>query len=105
MGTSYAVYGYKDVTEEFGKMRDVYYACEAAGLDIPEEVEKFFNENFDGAYPSDVEDEHKSGLEVDLTYAKPSLVKEFRIQNGTAYEVDLQEIDPKIKRIRFTVTC
>jgi len=87
------VYGIVPPDEKWKKMKAVWDACEAAGTDPPDDVEKFFN----GESPDEM------GVLISLdSYKKfhPSL-KEYSAEMQNGYEVDLTKLPPEVKIIRF----
>ena len=94
MGMSTHVVGFIPPDEKFKKMLKAYRACEAAGVAIPSDVEKFFNE----------ETPDEAGVRISLTYNKKykDAVKEYNDGDAMGYEVDLTKLPKDIKVIRFT---
>ena len=75
MGMSTNVIGFREPDETWRKMKEVYDACKIANVDIPNEVDNFFN----GEPPSDV------GVEVDIDiicepYAPHEVAEGFKIE-------------------------
>ena len=71
-------------------MKAVYKACEAAGTEVPREVDSFFGWEAPGDRP---------GIEVDVEKLKA--VSEYRDDMREGYEVDLTKLPPDIKFLRF----
>ena len=81
MSMSTHVMGFIPPDEKFKKMLEAYHACEAAGVAIPSDVEKFFND--------EMPDE--AGVRISLDYDKKykDAVKECRQRRyAMGYEVD-----------------
>lgn len=91
MGTS--VDGFIPPDAKFQKMLAAYRACEKAGVEIPAEVEKFFN----GERPDE------AGVRLNLSYDKKfkDACYEYHDDACQGYEVDLRKLPGDIKIIRF----
>lgn len=59
MGMDVYAVGVKAPTEEYKKKVEAYQACEAAGLEIPSELEKYFN----------FQEPPEEGMEIDIDEA------------------------------------
>ena len=71
-------------------MKAVWDSCKAADIEIPENVEKFF----------DWEEPDDAGVEVDLEKL-PECCTEWKAEMREGFEVDIASIPPHIKKIRF----
>jgi hypothetical protein len=93
MSMSLHVEGFIPPDAKFQKMFEVYRACEKAGVDIPAEVDEFFN----GETPD------AAGVRVSLTYGPKykDAVKEYEGDEGMGYDVDLRKLPADIKILRF----
>jgi len=95
MSRSTHIRGFIPPDEKFTKMLEAYHACEAAGVAIPPDVEKFF----DGRTPDE------AGVEIDLSGRKyDAAVKEFHAEMQEGFEIDLTKLaklSKDIKVIRF----
>jgi hypothetical protein len=94
MSMSTHVQGFKPPDEKWAKMRAIFDACEAAHVDVPLEVERFFGDNPpdpDGVLVAesdlraagavtDWSGEYAEGLQVDITKL-PADVTVVRFQN------------------------
>lgn len=87
MEMSTHVQGFKPPDGEWLKMKKVYDACEQAGIDVPDEVKKYFEYNT----PDD------NGVEVDIK----KYIKEWSTVMGDGIEIDLTQLPKDIKIIRF----
>lgn len=85
MGMYTYVIGFKPADEKFKQMKQIYDACHKVGVSVPSEVLKYFNGNI----PDD------SGVEVELKG------KQYSNECNEGIEIDLRELDPNIKIIRF----
>lgn len=88
MGMSMHVVGFKPPDEKWKQMKAVHDACTKAGLDVPREVERFFNDG-----PPD-----ENGVEV---REEQLPVKEWRDESREGFELDVTKLDPTIKVVRF----
>jgi len=87
MGMSTSVIGFKEPDERFKKMYAIYKACEEADVDIPDEVDDFF----EGEPPD------PRGVKV---YDLP--VKPYNENMEDGYELRLSEVPKDITVIRFS---
>lgn len=88
MGISLYVRGFRPPDEKWHQMKAVWDSCEAAGIEVPDEVDGFFCE----------EDEGKpdpQGITVELP------VKEWRGSCG--YELAVRDIPESVTHIRFSM--
>lgn len=88
MGMSMHVLGIKPPDDRWQKMRAVWEACEAAGINAPDEVVRFFE--YRAPDPR--------GVIVELD---PVAVSEYRAESSEGFDVDLSKLDPAITVIRF----
>jgi hypothetical protein len=80
------VTGFAPPDEQWAKMKAIWDACGAAGIDVPDEVEEFFG----GDEPD------PAGVEVDLPLRKWN-----GHEAGAGYELDVASIPPQVKTLRF----
>lgn len=85
MGMSTHVVGFRPPDDDWKKMKAVYDACTAAGVDPPREVSEFFEDG-----PPD-----PAGVEVKLS------PREWVADGRSGYEVDVDTLPPGVKVIRF----
>jgi hypothetical protein len=85
MSMSTHVTGFAPPDEQWAKMKAIWDACGAAGIAVPDEVERFFG----GEEPDE------AGVEVDLP------LREWSDDAGAGYELDIASIPPQVKTIRF----
>jgi len=83
--------GFKPPDEKWRKMSAVYAACLAAGLDIPKEVDDFF----EGGTPD------TAGVTVDLDDHES--VREYKEDLAEGYEIDLDKFPKDIRVLRFFI--
>ena len=88
MSMSTHVVGFKPADSKWKKMKAVWDACTAAGVDPPNEVEDFF----DGIYPGD-----DPGMSVDIK----SAVAEWSDEGCSGHEVDVTKLPKDVTVIRF----
>lgn len=82
------VVGYRPADETWDKHLAVWEACDAAGVDIPQETLDFF----DDESPLD-----KPGMEVSIKNA----CKEYQNEYQQGYEVDITKLPKDVKILRF----
>lgn len=88
MGMSTHVVGFRPADERWNEMKQVWLACKKAKIDIPKEVDNFF----DGVGPQD-----RPGAEVDLGKSVCEWSDDYR----RGYQVDLTKIPKDVKILRF----
>lgn len=91
MGMSTSVIGIKPADKKFKKMYDIYANCEEMGIEIPKEVDEFFNN----------EEPDEKGVCMDLSSENYSCCKEYSDEMQEGYEVYVKELPKDIKIIRF----
>ena len=88
MGMTTHVMGFQPPDEEWQQMKAVFDVCTKAGIEIPDEVEDFFN----------YEDPKDSkGKEVNIEDAVTETSSEMR----DGFEVDLSKLPMTVKVVRF----
>jgi hypothetical protein len=85
MGMSINVIGFAPPDEKWQQMKAIWDSCQAAGIAVPREVERFFNDC----------DPDERGVEVDV----PTI--EFRDDYREGYEIEIDKIPKHVKVIRF----
>lgn len=95
MSINMHVIGFRAPDEQWKKMKDVYKACVAAGVEVPEEVYYFF----DGKEPDD------TGVIIDLGKDDSGIcIQKYNEENKEGYTVDIGATlrdYPSITHIRF----
>lgn len=89
MGMSTHVIGIGKPDEKHKRMFEVYEACQAAGISVPDEV----NEYFDWDSPNE------SGRKIELR--RGDAVTEYRAEMRDGYEVEIAKLPKDITHIRF----
>jgi hypothetical protein len=89
MSMSKYVQGIREPDERWRQMKTVWDTCRAAGVAVPEEVERFFNWE-----PPD-----EAGIVVELD-PHPS-VKEWGDDHRDGFEVEIAKLPPNITKLRF----
>lgn len=89
MGMSSYVVGIKPPDDVWRRMKAAYEACEAAGVEIPDEVNRFFNDEAPDA----------AGVIEDL-HGHPCVSK-YAGDAAEGLEVDLKKLPPDITVLRF----
>jgi hypothetical protein len=93
MSSSMRVIGFVPPDAQWQKMADVWFACTAADIAVPAEVDAFFEEG-----PPD-----PHGMEIDLTHK----AREWEPPPGWpahGMEIDVAKIPQKAKVVRFYVS-
>jgi hypothetical protein len=86
MSMSTRVAGFAPPDEKWLNMKTVWDACNQAGVPVPSQVTEFFN----------FKDPDVGGVEIELP------VHEWRGGfEGSGYELDIADIPPQVKTIRF----
>ncbi len=88
MSTSWRAQGIRLPDERWQQMKAVYDACTAAGIDVPDEVMRFFN--YEGPDPA--------GVVIDI----PS--REWKSDYYSGTEVDVADIPDGVRTIRFVIS-
>lgn len=89
MGMSTHIVGFRPADELWKKMKAAYEACEAADIDIPKDVKKFFG----GEPPGD-----KPGMEVEIEELEA--VSGYSDESRDGYEIDVRKLPKDIVIIR-----
>ena len=91
MGMSTSIVGIKPPDEKFRKMKAIWDACDAADIEVPDEVYDYFN----GETPDD------EGVRVDIAKDKNAVFGIGEWAQG-GYIVYLDRLPKDVKIIRFT---
>lgn len=95
MGMSTHIVGFRPPDEKWEKMKAAYRACIDAGIDPPDEVDNFFQDN----------DPNGPGGEIRLIdrgdNPKVEGVRKYSTDGSSGYEVDLERLPKNIRYIRF----
>lgn len=92
MSMSTNVIGIKLPDDKWIKMKAVWDACIIADVAAPDEVFEYFNH----------EEPDEKGVVVDLhNYENKQCVKKYETENQSGYEVNIEELPPDVKIIRF----
>lgn len=89
MGMNTTVYGIVPPDDIWKLMKKVVDACDAVGIEWPDEVSDFFNDE-----PPD-----EKGVIVDIENT-PGVI-EYNSEMCNGFEVDITKLDPNIKIVRF----
>lgn len=81
------VVGFVPPDEKWQQMADIYFACKRAKVDIPYEVEEFFDEG--------EPDPHGQEVRLDAK------AREYKADMHLGLEIDVKDIPAKCKVIRF----
>ena len=87
MGMSTHVVGFRAPDENYEKMKNAWNACEAAGIEIPNEVYDFF----EGQDPNDI-----PGVEVNIRDA----VSEYRGDMQEGFTIDVSKLPKDMRFVR-----
>ena len=88
MDMSTHVVGFKPADDKWKKMKAVWDACNAANIDIPRDVAKFFDEQYPGDNP---------GMTVKIGLA----VTKWSDGDSCGYEVDVTKLPKDVTVVRF----
>ena len=86
MGMSTYIRGFKPPDKKWEAMKKIYDACQEAEMEIPDEVQEYFN----------YEEPDEAGVEVEIE------TKEYANDDQEGLEVDLDKIPKGVMTIRFT---
>lgn len=87
MSMSTHVVGFRPPDEKWRKMKAVYDSCQSAGIDIPDEVDEYFN----GETPDE------AGVEVEID----SILEEWGDDSRQGYQIDIAKLPKNVKILRF----
>ena len=87
MSMSTSIYGIKLPDEKFKKMFQIYKNCEELGLEIPDEVDNYF----EGGEPD------SEGVVVSVD----NIVREFSRDGEKGVEIRVEDIPKDVKVLRF----
>ena len=93
MGMSTHVVGFHPPDDAWRRMKSVWDSCRAAGVEVPEEVKRFFAWN----------EPDEAGVCVNLCGSAPA-VEPWSKNDSEGFEVDLErlrEMFPSLTKIRF----
>lgn len=98
MSMSTFVVGFKPPDEKFKKMKAVWDACEAAGIKLPDDAVEYFERTIGKWEMPD-----PTGIQVDLdpSGAACLAVTRWHAESRQGFQIDLRQLDPDIKIIRF----
>lgn len=88
MGMSTHVIGFKPADEKWHQMKAIWDNCKAAGISIPDQVEKFF----------EYETPDDNGVQVEL---EDVAATEWSNEWAVGYEVDVTKLPKDVTVIRF----
>lgn len=88
MGMTMHVVALKSPTPDFEKKRQAYFACKAACIPIPRELEKFFNDR-------EPDGRAGIGMEIDVPHEK------WAARASEGFEVDITKLPEGVTHIRF----
>lgn len=91
MSMSTRIIGFKPPDDIFRKMKVIWDSCKEADIEVPKEVEKYF----EGETPDD------AGVQVNLDPRNCKCTKEYSEDMASGYEVDITKLPKDIKIIRF----
>lgn len=88
MGISTHVVGFRRADKKWNNMKKIWDACEAAGVETPRDVLKFF----DGEDPGD-----RPGMEIEIGKA----ITPFKNDREDGFEIEIDELPKDVKVLRF----
>ncbi len=89
MGMNKHIVGFRPPDKRWKEMKKVYDACAEAGVEIPDEVDEFF----EGEEPDE------RGVEVDIE--ETDAVSEYNADMQDGFEVDITKLPKGVKIVRF----
>jgi hypothetical protein len=95
MGMTCEVVGFKPPTDDYKKKLAAYLACEAASVDAPDELIRYF----DGVKPSNVE---PTGIEISQE-SLGGAVNDLR-SDRPGLDVDLTKLPDGVTKLRFFIS-
>ncbi len=100
MGMSIHVEAFKPANEKWKKMKAIWDSCEEGGIEIPREVERYFNDE-----PPD-----EAGVKVGdwSQYEKPKgfpkWLKRYSHTDDTGFEIDTSKLPEDVTVVRFVLS-
>lgn len=94
MSVSLGMYGVMPPTDEYRKKLAVYRACRAAKVEVPEEVQRFFDDH----------EPDELGIEVDVRDNR-QCTTEFSDDCREGYVVDLEKLPRGVRYLRVYLSC
>lgn len=92
MGMSKHVEGVRPPDEKWKAMKKAYEACEAAGIEIPKELQEFFEH----------QEPDPAGVIVNIE--DTMAVGEFENEDRWGFVVELDKLPPGVKLVRFWIS-
>ena len=89
MGMSTHIVGFRPANDRWKKMKAVYETCAAAGIAVPEDVQRFFDYEPPG---------NKPGISVDIKNCEA--VSQWVDESKSGYEIDITKLPKDITIIR-----
>lgn len=88
MEMSTHIVGFESADNEWNRKKDAWIACEKAGIDIPEELWEFFEDEPPGDKP---------GKDIDLS----SYISEWSDKSRSGFEIRIRDLPANVEYIRF----
>jgi len=92
MSMSTRVVAFRPADAKWKKMRAIWQSCRDAEIEVPREVEAFFDDK----------DPDDNGVEIgEKDLVKCGAIKEWEHENGTGFELDVKKLPPDVTVVRF----
>jgi len=79
--------------QKWEQMKTAYFACEGAGIPIPDEINDFFEH----------ERPDSCGMVTYINEDRETAITEYSDENYSGYEIDISKLDPKFKKLRVVI--
>ena len=92
MGMSTHVEAFKPADEKWARMAQVWHACDVAGVEPPDEVSQFFND----------EAPDEAGVEIEESdLRKIGALRDWKSDSAEGFEIDTAKLPQDVTVIRF----
>ncbi len=91
MGMNMHIIGLRPATEDYKKKMAAYYACKEAAIEIPDELDAYFN----------FEPPNPDGMEVDIDAEELDCVEDYNEQSKEGFTVEIAKLPAGVEFIRF----
>lgn len=88
MGMSTHIVGFKPADEKWQQMKEALEACRRADVEVPDEIDQFFN----------YEDPDEAGVRVEIE--DTDAVSEWHDEAGSGYDIDVSKLPTDVTLVR-----